>query len=62
MVEMLVLNQFCTVTTSPVGNKVSIVVCVLDNIFVLFIKSCSLVARLGEVCFCTLLAVGVCKL
>jgi len=62
MVEVLVLNQFCTVTSSPVGNKVRIVVCVLDNLFVLFIKSCFLVARLGDVCFPTLLTLGVCKL
>jgi len=62
MVEVLVLNHFCTVTPSPVWNKVSIVVCVLDNLFVLFIKSCFLVARYGEVCFRALLALGVCKL
>ena len=62
MVEVLVLNQFCAVTPSPIGSKVRIVVCVLDNVFVLFIKSCFLVARLGEDCFRTTLALGVCKL
>jgi hypothetical protein len=59
---VLVLNQFCTVTPSTVGNKVSIVVCVLDSLFVLFIKSRFLVARLEEVCFRAFVAVDVCKL
>lgn len=59
MIEVLVLKQFCTVTSSPVGDQVSTVVCVIDNLFVLFIKVCFLVARLREVCLCSVLAVCV---